>query len=201
MTAVSHSGSAESGERRHFARLARGSQKALGVLLCSLAALTGSGCIVAAAPDYREPETTRANILSADPPTQFPIVVTSSAPNLPAAPTPFTFEIQSEDGDDRLVLAFYVDFGLPGATYFHHVFAAPSTFAEIKEIPVNLKLADSPLVPDGCHTFTMLVMHEASWNQDATAPYPAREPTDVSRVNWVMYVNVPQGVSPDCPRR
>lgn len=201
MTAVSPPAVAEDTECPRFPGVARGSQRTFRVFVCSLAALAGSGCIVAPAPDYRDPEPTKPNVTIVSPSTQFPIVVSTPPPDVTIVSTAFSMVVQSEDADERLVLAFFVDYGLEGMNYLYHDFAPPSTFAERRPVSIPVRLVNDPRIPDGCHTITMLVMHEPSWNQSMQRPYPDLVSEDVSTVNWLLHVNVKAGETPVCPTR
>jgi len=194
-TALSHLGRAERVKASPFAAVARRSQKvALVLLLTSLAALGSSGCIVADPPDYGEPQLTLPNIIgySVDPPIFFPIRVTT-----PGDPTNFSMQIQSEDAGERLYIALFVDYG-SSQQYFLDDLSHPATsFDKVKPISFDQEFNR---VSDGCHTLTMLVMHDSSWNNNANSPDPARFRDDIAVLTWTLYVNVDENEPPACPK-
>jgi hypothetical protein len=162
------------------------------LLLSSLTTLAGPGCIVADPPEYGEPQSTRPNVIidATVPTTLFPIRMTRPGPG-----QRFNVEIQSEDAGEELVLAFFIDYGLPGGTFYQVVPVPASTNAT--KTALFMFEADARIT-DGCHMLTMLTMHEPSWDGSEREPYPSRR-ADVSTTHWVLHVNVTGTVPPQCP--
>jgi hypothetical protein len=161
------------------------------LLLCSLTTLAGPSCIVADPPEYTDRESTRPHVLVqlSSPSTLYPIRVQRPGSQQ------FSIRIQSEDAGEDLLLAFFIDYGRPGAFYYED-YPVPAT-TQLEKTPTFSFVANN-LLTDGCHTLTMLAMHESSWDAGANQPYPSRL-DDVSHTHWVLYVNVPDGVVPRCP--
>jgi hypothetical protein len=162
------------------------------LLLSSLTTLAGPGCIVADPPEYTGRQSTRPNVIidATRPSTLFPIRMMRPGPG-----QPFNVEIQSEDAGEDLVLAFFIDYGLPGGD-FYDVFPVPASTNATKN-PGFVFDADARIT-DGCHMLTMLAMHEPSWDGLKRQPHPSRL-SDVSTTHWVLHVNVTGTVPPQCP--
>jgi hypothetical protein len=162
------------------------------LLLSSFTTLAGPGCIVADPPEYGERQSTRPNVIidATQPTTLFPIRLTKPGPG-----QQFSVAIQSEDAGENLVLKFFVDYGLTGGGYYQS-FEVPTSTSATKTAVFVLD-ADARIT-DGCHTLTMLTMHESSWDDLAKRPFPSRA-SDVSTTHWVLHVNVDPSVPPSCP--
>lgn len=158
-----------------------------------MATLAAPGCIVADPPEYTERQSTRPHVVinASDPPTLYPIRL-----SVPGMGKQFTITIESEDAGEDLVLAFFVNYGRPGAFHYKSFRFAGST-SLTKQAPFVLEATRS--LTDGCHSLTMLAMHESSWDGINQVPYPSRLSDDVSFTHWQLYVNVKENEIPQCP--
>ena len=168
------------------------------MLLVASSAALSSGCLVAEAPDYGGPQRTA------------PVIQTSSI-----NPTPyellevhegepdrvFSFQVYSEDVNERLRIAFYQNYQLSDFRWLDDQSRPPSTLDKPHSVTYPLALNK---LSDGCRQLTMLVVHESTWDDVHDVPIPERALTDMSSVTW--WVNVrpdPDDLSPttlyNCP--
>jgi hypothetical protein len=146
---------------------------------------------VADPPEYTERQSTRPNVIieTSRPSTLFPIRMMRPGPG-----QTFNLQIESEDAGEDLLLGFFIDYGLPGS--FYDSIPVTASTARIKNAVFVLD-ADRRIT-DGCHTLTILAMHESSWDDLRNLPHPSRS-ADVSTTHWVLHVNVDPTVPPQCP--
>jgi hypothetical protein len=192
LTALSHLSASKNVKALALA-LARASQRWCKVLLLSsMATLTGPGCLVADPPEYTEPQSTRPHVVinASEPPTLYPIRLLKPGPG-----KQFTITIESEDAGEDLVLAFFVNYGRPGA-FHHRSFRLAGSTSLTKQDTFVLEAPAT--LADGCHSLTMLAMHESSWDGVTLVPYPSRL-NDVSHTHWQLYINVKEEEVPQCP--
>jgi hypothetical protein len=169
------------------------------VMLSAAASPFLSGCLVADAPDYGGPQQTPPYIESSSisPPPYFMITVFEDMVS-----QPFAFRVYSEDAGEKLVTAFFQDYGLADDRPLDDQEHPPSTLDEPRLISVSVDLNRIP--DNGCHQLTLLVMHESTWDTATDRPIPSKAQHDVTSVTWWLDVR-PDPDNPatlsDCPRR
>lgn len=186
-TPLSHLGARGRAAACHLRGLARRSQASAFVCaLLLLAPLFTTGCIIAEAPEYGEPQ--RTPIFMSDPtpsPANLQVLL-----NTQPFPTAFTVTVRSEDAGDRLHSALYVDYKqrtpVKQSLVEHHSHPA-STFSNPR--PITYLVSPNSLFFLGavCHSLTLMVMHESSWDDAALAPKGA--PEDLAQMTWFVSVN------------
>jgi len=169
------------------------------VTLSACLAGLAPGCLIADPPEYGGPQKTPPYIESSSiSPTPYAIIdVFENDPT-----QSFAFKVYSEDAGDRLWTVFYRDYYL--ATVPQRLddrSHAPSTLDVPHNITIPLTLTQ---VPMGCHSLTLLVMHESTWNNATVSPDSTKAITDMASVTWWMNVQ-PDEDHPntlfDCPTR
>jgi hypothetical protein len=196
-TALSHP-EAPFGRGKQRNALARSSQALLSVLLLATAgALSSTGCLIAEAPDYGEPRRTTPMIdhESIEPDPWFVVEVT---PELPVPP--FQMTVRSEDAGEGLLAVPVLNYGIPDRQEVLFAFEAPARAADQpKTVRVEIPLAE--LLPLGCHTVTVLVMHTSSFDYTTGLPRDVVSDGDVASVTWwVQATTPPDGPEKPCPK-
>ncbi len=177
--------------------MARSSQYRLG-MLGSISVLA-TGCIVPDAPEYGVPIVSDVVV---DQNTVFPdtrgILVVD---NVAGQSLHFTFDTHSEDADQHIVSAFYVDYKHDDAELVLPEFLPPLTFDVARKIDWNFtfpskKFPDTP----GCHILTAIVLHEKGWNFQTNEQIDT--PPDLAAVSWVVDFNDDTNTVPlsSCPQ-
>jgi hypothetical protein len=196
-TALSHQKPVGRWKVAGYRALARLSQCIGCVLLPAVVSALSSGCLVADAPDYGGPQQTPPYIESSTI-TPSPYSLITVGENMPDQP--FTFKVYSEDAGEKLVTAFFQDYGLVDLKPLEDQEHAPSTLDQPRTISVLVNL--NRIFPDGCHQLTLLVMHESTWNTATDRPDPNKAAHDVTSVTWWLHVR-PNASDPatlyDCP--
>jgi hypothetical protein len=186
-TLLSHLGTWGRAARCHLRGMARSSQRSAFVCVSTLLApLFTTGCIIAEAPEYGEPQ--RTPIFMSDPtpsPANLQLLVTTTPP----LATSFQVTVRSEDAGDRLHSALYVDYKHrpPKQSLMEHHSHPASTFSIPR--PITYLVSPESLFFTGavCHSLTLMVMHESSW--DDTAQVPKGAPEDLAQMTWFVSVN------------
>jgi len=149
-----------------------------------LGSLVSSGCIIPDAPEYGAARQTPIFI---DPNSIHPnpgsiLRLREDDPN----PIKFQMSIRSEDADEGLYVALYLDYKHEHGNRLDDQPIDPGTFDKLKPITEVLAPTDSR-VSVGCHTFTLMVMHERFWSREHRQPIGA--PPDLASLTWFATKN------------
>jgi len=164
--------------------------------MLALCAFGPAGCLVADAPDYGPArQTAPVFVLSSikpEPLYQFELEVSRDVQLVSMVAT-------SEDAGQELTAVLYVDYRTPDPreTYIREYDIAPMPFDQPKAVSFEFAPLRGQVSP-GCHTLSVLLMHESSWDGRK------REVTDFSDVDVVTWFFVATditnpGVSVPCP--
>lgn len=172
-TALSHQ-SVELAWRRLPNALARSSQGVLRMLALATAPVCLTGCLIADAPDYGDPRRTPPVIdhLSIEPK---PIYRITARPGDP--PREFAMTVRSEDAGEALYAVPVLNFGTERQELRVPTGIPARAADEPKTVRVVLDL--DALLPAGCHTVTIMVMHTSSFGASLE-----NESDDVASVTW-----------------
>jgi hypothetical protein len=167
------------------------------LLLATAGALSSTGCLIAEAPDYGEPRRTTPMIdhQSVEPKPWFVVEVTPDSPE-------FTFQmtVRSEDAGEGLLAVPVLNYDVEGREEVLFAFEAPARAADQpKTVTVKIPLAQ--LLPLGCHTVTVLVMHTSSFDYTTGLPREVVSDGDVASITWrVQATTPPDGQEKPCPK-
>jgi hypothetical protein len=166
------------------------------MLALVLGSLSGTGCLIAEAPTYGAPRRTVPVIddLSVTPLPSFFLSVKSGVAQR------FSMTVRSEDAGESLIAAWVIDY----------------EDAQERELPLGVaakvpaRAADQPktltcdFIPDsrvtkGCHSLTLLVMHERSFDDVKRLPLDDAK-DDVAAITWFVQVEtLGSGDEAACP--
>ena len=163
-------------------------------MLASVLTSSSVGCLVLGAPDFQATPQTRPVLISDGTVPD----VRSLVQALPGQTIEFRAQVLSEDGGLPVQVALYLDYGVPNdigfpfqqlASAFEKVPAA--TLAEGPR-PVAVRWTVGQNVAPGCHTITMIAMHEL----DTSNFCPADLKGDSSQLTWFVETCTAASVSP-----
>jgi len=164
------------------------------ILTVSLAAALSTGCIIPEAPEYGAPRQTPIFI---DPnsirpnPGNLLHLVNSSGNDVT-----FQMGIRSEDAGEGLQQVLFIDYKHNGLDYYDQP-VEPGTLDKVRTIAEHFTLPDGRIQP-GCHTFTLMVMHESGWSRENRQIIGA--PPDLASVTWFASMDDPgTQLLSDCP--
>jgi hypothetical protein len=167
------------------------------LLLATAGALSSTGCLIAEAPEYGAPRRTTPMIdhLSATPPPRFIVEVKPESPK-------FTFQItvRSEDAGEDLLAVPVLNYEHPERQEVLFPFEVAARAADQpKTVNVDIPLAE--LLPLGCHTVTLLVMHTSSFQYSTGLPIKEVSDGDVASITWWVRAETPaDGPEKLCPK-
>jgi hypothetical protein len=165
------------------------------LLLVTLGALSGTGCLIAEAPDYGAPRRTTPIIdrLSVFPEPAFMVELYDDEPK------PFVMTIFSEDAGEDVVGSVVLNYGTNREERFLTVRISPRAADQPKEMRITLRTPDDVAIPKGCHSLTVFVMHFNSYDILTDLPRNGSD-GDVATVTWWLDANKDQPGSPlPCP--
>jgi hypothetical protein len=169
------------------------------MLALVVGSLSATGCLIAEAPSYGEPRQTVPVIddLSVSPPPSLFLYARTGEDK------PFGMKVRSEDAGESLIAAWVVDYrDVAGAVKRELPLGAAQ---EVPPRPADQPKTLSPhfvpngLVTKGCHSLTLLVMHESSYNVVTGLPI-AEAFDDVAAITWFVHVETEgAGEAVPCP--
>ncbi|HLV66093.1 MAG TPA: hypothetical protein VKY73_09780 [Polyangiaceae bacterium] len=172
-----------------------------------LLSVLAPGCLVADPPEYREPPRTPPILdLVAAKPLISEIIVRDTRTGLDADRViEFVVPLRSEDNDEYVWWAFHIDYGFapPSETLIGvPQRITPSTFDDVSR-SINYKW-DIPSVAyrAGCHTITLVVSHDSTWNLVEARPHVIEGQHDTAMATWWLNLNPPPDARDtllDCP--
>ena len=147
--------------------------------------LASQGCIVADPPEYREAVQTRPllDVYEASPATTN--IVTWSTTN---PPIPFTIPVVSEDAGQNLRACAFTEYGLgPALERLVNAQTVPASTSDQSRL---ITFSWRPDVSNGCHIFTIIVAHEASFQAGDNIHLDAKTAGgDAAIVSWWAQIN------------
>lgn len=150
------------------------------LLLATLSTPSLTGCIIAEAPDYGEPRRTTP-VIDWKSVTPNPVYRLTVRPEDP--PVPFTMTVRSEDAGQSLYAVPVLNWHIKDREEILRPFEVPARAADQpKNVRVELDLA--ALLPQGCHTITILVMHTSSFKAMTGLPIDGVADDDVASITW-----------------
>ena len=159
--------------------------------LCLLAlTMASTGCLVTTTPDFTPPKRTRPFLIAAtaDPDTRL-VQILDAPPGTPGIPFSFSADVVSEDQQQEVLVALYLDYGRPNANdepfadvLFQFKKVPAGTMADTKARPATAKGKLTTPLAFGCHTATLMVTHEI----DTVARCPTCL-NDSSQITWPLY--------------
>ncbi|MFZ5896772.1 MAG: hypothetical protein ACOY0T_37290 [Myxococcota bacterium] len=193
-TALSHLGNGRDHESSGKARLAR-------LWLSSFASMAFlSGCIVADPPQYRDPERTPPilNLAHATPPMNSVIVIDRTDTLIVNDKVMVEVPMRSDDLGEQLYAVLHLDYTFDSSEVLDVQRVPAGTLSDPERtIRVQRDLITDP----GCHTLTLLVAHESSFDNAFLLLPEAQNDTAVATW-WMNIIEVP-GQDPytlvDCP--
>ena len=138
-----------------------------------------TGCLVAEAPEYGAPEQTPPfiNTTLVTPPL---FVVLEARPR---ETIQLTVPFRSEDAGEALTASLWLDYNMPNQDPQGDHEKAP---ASLDDLDRSVTISWGPnSVPSGCHTLTLLLMHDSSYDDVLDLPKEGRD-TDVASVTWIV---------------
>jgi hypothetical protein len=184
---------------RHLSVVARSSQGRASMVAPVLASLLASGCLIPEAPEYGPPQQTPIFIIDSS--------VSPNPRNLQTLSViedegsyPFSFKVRSEDANQEVVAALFTDYKDDRELFVYQVNYEPGSFDVEKSIVLYMTIPDARIMSPGCHTATLMVLHEAGWN-DKTKQLIG-SPADLASVTWFFSLEDGTAKKPllsDCP--
>ncbi len=142
-----------------------------------------SACLIPEAPEYGAPEKTPIFIINdtirPNPRELLRLSVTGDE-----ASHAFGFKVRSEDANEEVVAALYVDYKHEGGDLVLDVNFDPLTFNQERSISLFLTLPDPGVKSPACHTVTLMVLHESGW--DDFKKEIIGTPSDLASVTWFV---------------
>lgn len=180
--------------------MARSSQGRLGVLYAVGLSLLSPGCIIPEAPDYGNPRQTPIFVVdSSIVPTPRNLLVIDRA----AITTDqvFSMTVRSEDAGENIWAILFYDFKHQNGTVLNYSLYPAQTLDKPRTVSLSVGVSD-PRLAAGCHTFTLMVVHEDGW--DTHTSKLIGNPTDLASVTW--FADIENSSNPaqsppvsDCP--
>ncbi len=159
--------------------------------LTAITPLFSSGCLVADAPDYGPQQRT--------PPVIDPLSVIPN-PGLFFTQTylkkrSFSLTVHSEDAGEDLWAPLYVDYSDPKLLSWQIDYPLAASSAD-KAKSLSFDWGPNQLIAPGCHSLTLLVVHDSGYDFITRLPVPKKSDGDIAQVTWWM--TIPK--DPDDPR-
>jgi hypothetical protein len=151
------------------------------LLVTALGSLSGTGCLIAEAPDYGAPRRTTPVVDQSKitPAPIFPIKT-----RLGDSPQHFIMTVRSEDAGEALYAVPVLNKG--GGDEREQILLPRDVPARAADEPKNIDI-DLPLealLSTGCHTVTIMVMHTSSFQVSRGLPFETAVDDDVASVTW-----------------
>jgi hypothetical protein len=166
------------------------------LLVTALGSLSGTGCLIAEAPDYGAPRRTTPVI---DQTTTTPEPIYRINTRTGDSEQEFTMKVRSEDAGEALYAVAVLNKDVEDRQHITLPRKVPPRAADQpKTVVVRLDL--DALLPTGCHTVTILVMHASSFDVTTGLPIKDAEDDDVASVTWWVdaQTNIINEIQP-CP--
>jgi len=170
-----------------------------------LASLLASGCLIPEAPEYGPPQKTPIFIID-DTVHPNPRNLQTISVIEDKGSYAFGFKVRSEDANEEVVAALFYDYKKEEDSqkdeirhFLFQVNYEPGTFDEEKTIALYMTVPDPRIDVPGCHTATLMVLHESGWND--TTKQLIGTPADLASVTW--FFSLEDGTAPpllsSCP--
>lgn len=163
------------------------------LLLATLGSLSGTGCLIAEAPDYGAPRRT------------VPVIDQGSVLPQPVFELKlrrdetkrFSMTIFSEDAGENLVATYVLNYDTTRQAKGEVIEIAARAADQPKDL--SFDFTPSKDVPKGCHSLTLFVMHLGSYSLSERLPNDKSD-GDVAAVTWWLDVSVEDATLPlECP--
>lgn len=162
------------------------------LLLAALGSLSGTGCLIAEAPDYGAPRKTTPVI------DQGSVVPQPTSIVIAQRGVPLTFDmtIFSEDAGDILVASYFLNYGTSRQAKLGIALIPPRAADEPKDHSYTITPGND--YPKGCNTVTLFLMHYASYDANGTTQLWNKDKADgdVAALTWWLDVQGSDAVAP-----
>lgn len=167
------------------------------LLLAALGSLSGTGCLIAEAPDYGEPRRTTPVIDqdSVYPPPNFVVEVQPDEVEVK-----FSMTVRSEDAGEQIWAARIIDYEMGDPREIRTGPTQVPARAADQPKELNFDFKRDERIDKGCHTLTLLVMHETSYDLSNDQPLDDVSDGDVAAITWWLDVQTNDTTTPvPCP--
>jgi hypothetical protein len=154
------------------------------LLFAGLASLSGTGCLIAEAPDYGAPRKTTPVIDQGSVVPQPTNIVIAQR----GVPLTFDMTIFSEDAGDILVASYFLNYKTKREAKLGIDLIPPRAADEPKDHSYTIIPGND--YPKGCNTVTLFLTHYASYDANGTTqlPIPKKSDGDVATLTWWLDV-------------
>ena len=168
--------------------------------------MLSSGCLVADPPLYEEPPPTPPmfDLSEAEPPPGTVRVIRRTGSN-PETGLDISVPFRSDDRGERVFAALHVDYNVrfvpDSFTAVQSAFAASTLDDQDRAITLRWPFGPDDPSP-GCHTLTLLVSHENTWNEREFRPDVVLAENDRAMAVWWLNFDPPEDdpyTLRDCP--